>query len=215
VRRIHDRISGLIDEQVGPYPSGHPYDANDREALLWVFTTLIHTTIQVHEAIIRPLDLATKDAFLAEGRRFAALFGISPDDVPPDFTQFEAYFETTCQEKLAVGSAAAEICHFLLKAPRPSLRPLWRWYEIITAGLLPENLREAFGFHWGPSRRAAYRATLKSLSLGYAKVPGRFRFLPAYIDAMRQLDGKEGDDLFGRLVKRVVLKGLSQEAGTV
>jgi hypothetical protein len=32
---------------------------------------------------------------------------------------------------------------------------------------------------------------------------------------MRQLDGKEGDDLFGRLVKRVVLKGLSQEAGTV
>ena len=40
VHRIHERIHGNIAEDVGAFTQGSPYEANDEEALYWVYATL-------------------------------------------------------------------------------------------------------------------------------------------------------------------------------
>src|SRR5215470_6186212 len=36
INRIHGRVHGVLQSQVGVFPAGTPYDANDPELKLWV-----------------------------------------------------------------------------------------------------------------------------------------------------------------------------------
>jgi uncharacterized protein (DUF2236 family) len=210
VHRIHRMIRGTLPEALGPYPLGHAYEANDEDALFWVFATLIHTSIQVYEMILGPVPLVVKNAFLSEGDRFAALFGVPSSKMPPNWAAFEAYMaEMVGGDRLAVGKAGEEICHFLMeKPPRRLASPAWAWYRLMTVGLLPEQVRDKFGLSFGRRDRVAFRMSLTSIRTVYGRLPGRLRYLPAYTDAMRRLDGHLGEDLFGRVVKRMVMTGL-------
>ena len=210
VFQIHQRIHGTFPEAVGGYPAGHRYHATDVDALYWVFATLLHTSIQVRELVLGPVALRIKDAFIREGVRFGALFGIPPEVMPENWTAFEARFDAMVDSHtIAVGSAGAQICHFLLKPPRRSVAPVWAWYRRMTAGLLPAKLRDAYGMRWRRRDAALFRASIATLRRSYPRVPGRMRYLPAYTDAMRRLTGEDRPDPFGRVVKAVVLRGLA------
>src|SRR5689334_3940137 len=73
VRRVHDRIHGPVDEDVGRYRRGHRYTAHDEPALLWVFATLVETTVMAYEIGIARLSPAEKDAYYQESKLFGAL----------------------------------------------------------------------------------------------------------------------------------------------
>lgn len=83
-RRVHTVHTHIT----GPLGDGSPYAANTPEALLWVHATLWDTSIQVYELVMRPLGDEEKAAYYEETKRFAALFGIPPEIVPPDWRAF-------------------------------------------------------------------------------------------------------------------------------
>lgn len=211
VHHIHQHIRGTIPEDVGRFPRGTRYQANDEGSLMWVYATLIDTAVQVHELVLGPVSPEDKDTFLHESRLFALLFGIPERLIPPGWQAFQDYMSRMMSsDTLAVGNAASDICHFLLRPPNRAVAGPWRWYRTITAGLLPPRLRHEYGFRWGHRQRLLFRASVAAAGRAYKRVPRRMRYLPPYVDARRRLDGKPGRDLYGRIVERAVLAGLAR-----
>lgn len=56
VRAMHSRVSGELEQAVGPYPAGTPYRGDDPELLLWVLFTLIDSAELVYRRYVGELD---------------------------------------------------------------------------------------------------------------------------------------------------------------
>ena len=214
VRRVHDGVHGPVAETVGRYPEGHRYHAHDERALLWVWATLIETSVLTYEIGVAPLSRAEKDAYCREALRFTRLFGIPDALVPADWAAFEAYFaRTIASSELAVGRPAAEIARFLLASPNAPARPLMRWYRSITVGLLPPRLRGEFGMRFGRADRLVFDASLRALHRSWPKLPERSRFVPDYIEARRRIAGRPHRDTVGRAVEQMLLRLVRPRSG--
>ncbi|MBS2011630.1 MAG: DUF2236 domain-containing protein [Deltaproteobacteria bacterium] len=192
VHKVHTRIHGVLDEDVGIFPKGHSYRANDEASLMWVHATLVDSAIQMFELIVRPLTADEKDTYYAETKRFARLFGISDRVLPPDWISFRHYWKAMLESgEIAVGRPAKEIARFLFTPRRPSYAGFVRWVEILTAGLLPEAVREGFGMEWGLGRRAIFRSSVAALRATHPLLPKTLRHQPAYVAAKRRRAGLE------------------------
>jgi uncharacterized protein (DUF2236 family) len=209
VHAIHSRIVGTIDEDVGPFLAGHRYHANESSALLWVWATLIETTVQVHELWVRALPQRDKDDLVRESIRFAALFGIPKREVPPDWAALRRYVdEMFASDVLTVCRPALEMSRFLLRPPRVVLAPVYAWLRAVTAGLLPPRLRDAFELRSGARERAMFAATGLVARPLHRISPRAFRWVPAYNDALHRVEGRSMP--FGaKLVERLGTRGLA------
>jgi uncharacterized protein (DUF2236 family) len=192
VHTYHSTVTGKIEEDVGPYNRGHAYAANTIPALLWVQATLIETSVQVYELMMRPLSLWEKDAYYEESKTFGAMFGIPASAAPSDWTAFRKYVDAMFApgSGVAVGGPAREMAHYLMQPPAPGLGLVMKWYETITAVLLPERVREEYGYSVGAADRAAFRASVNAIRRAYPHLPSAMRFLPAYNDALRRIAAK-------------------------
>src|SRR5262249_16492387 len=112
VRAVHDHVRGSL-------PDGSGYDAADADALLWVHATLWDTSLLVRRSVLGPLAPAQAERYYADTLRFAALFGIPAERVPPSLAAFERYNARMWSSgELQVGEPARAIAHALL-AVRP------------------------------------------------------------------------------------------------
>ncbi len=214
VRAIHDDVHGPIREDVGRFQAGHRYRAHDPGALLWVWATLLETSVMTYEIGVGPLSPAEKDEVHAQMKRFAWLFGLDDSVLHRDYRAFSAYCEEMrASDTLAVGRPAREIGDFLFTAARPSARPLMRWYRIMTAGMLSPRLREQWGFSFTRAEQAIHAGSLALIRQSYHRLPGRLRYVPAYFEAQRRLSGDPGPDRIGRTLEQLVLRFISPTSG--
>jgi uncharacterized protein (DUF2236 family) len=190
---IHERIVGA------------DYAANQPEALLWVHATLCETSVQVWELVMRPLSAAEKDAYWDESRRFAALFGIPDALLPRDWAGFRDYWQAMlASAAVRVIPAARELGEFLLRPPAWWLAPSFDWLRLMTARLLPPRLRGEFGLAFGAREQVTAEASLAALRATWWVLPGAIRWLPAYRDGVRRVEGTRGRDPVGVVVERLV-----------
>src|SRR3984957_9758491 len=82
--RLHTGIRGEL-------PSGEHYEANEVAALRWVYATLVESAMLAYEFALPPLTLSDCEQYYAESKRMAALFGISAEALPQDWTAFLDY----------------------------------------------------------------------------------------------------------------------------
>lgn len=207
VHRIHERIAGAIGADAGPFAAGSAYRANQPDALLWVHATLWDTSIRCFEMVVRPLSLDEKRVYYDETRRFAWLFGIPDDVLPPSWEAFEQYVEgMLASDVLTVVEPAARMATFL-SAPRvPGTGRIMRRYDEITAWLLPEHLARDFGLaRGGDAGRRRFETTIARLRRAWPWLPARVRFLPAYVEACRRMEGRAGRDPVGNLLNRLLV----------
>ncbi len=204
VHALHETITGTLDVDAGASGRGSPYRANDPDALLWVHATLWDSSVRVFERVVRPLSAQEKDAYYADTRRFAALFGIPDERLPVDWDAFAAYNRRMHEgDVLFVTPQAASLGAFLFQPQWPGLGPLMQRYRWLVAALLPDRLREPFGLAF-PSARVEVRAerTLDRLRRTQRYLPRRLRYLPPYLAAQRRLAGRTGPDPIGALLER-------------
>ena len=213
VRRIHDGIVGEMDEGTPSFDAGHIYRAHSMEAVFWVQATLVHTALAVYDQTVRPLSYAEKDAYYQESKRFVGLFGVEAKHLPEDFDAFLVYFHAQL-ERLYVTKPAKDMARFLLTPPNRLSTPLAQWYGVMTAGLLPESLREEFGLPFARLEEGAYERSLSLLRHTYTKLPSPVRFLPAYLEALNRLDGKHRAARVGRFLERAVLRGIRPQGSS-
>jgi uncharacterized protein (DUF2236 family) len=200
--RRHSMIVGEMPETVGPFVAGSRYCANDIPSLRWVHATLVETALMAHDLVLPPLSAEERERYWTESRTFGALFGLTGDDLPADWSGFAAYTNAMAQsDTLTVSPAAREIVRQIFGGARPWLRPP-RWYRALTASLLPEPLRAGFGFELDERNTRSADNALKWIRRVYPKLPDRLRYVGPYQEAQARLNGEPQPDWMTRCLNR-------------
>lgn len=188
VRRVHERITGVMPETIGRFEAGSAYAANDGEALFWVHATLWHTAIAVAERMRGPLSAAEKDLYHEEMGRFATLFGIPAELLPEDWEGFAARFAAMAgSDMIGLGRAGRLIGgHFFDSRQSHLGRVVPDWYRRLTASLLPPHLANAYGLPTGEDADQIWRR----LGILYRALPPALRLIGPYREARYRLQGR-------------------------
>jgi uncharacterized protein (DUF2236 family) len=164
VTAVHRRIRGRV-------PGGEPYRAMDPELLLWVHATLVDSALVVHERFFETLEESDRDAYVREMGRQAELFGVRAEILPGSARAFQAYVGETL-DALEVSDEARALAPPIVRPPVPlALRPVARFQEVVTVGLLSARLREAYGLRWTAGRARALRASQASIRALAPRLP--------------------------------------------
>jgi uncharacterized protein (DUF2236 family) len=187
---LHTSIQGELRESVGGYAAGSRYEANEVNALVWVFATLVESALAAYDAVLPPLSSQEREGYYAESKTLAALFGIPPEALPADWAAFESYNRAMLSSgALGVNGLAREMAERVLHG-RGSWVPVPGWYRALTGAMMPEPLRGEFGLQYGePEARAAARARVW-LPRIYRRLPGVVRYVGPYQEATARLMGR-------------------------
>lgn len=180
IRGIHRRVRGHLAEAAGPFPAGTPYFADDPDLLLWVHATLLDSIPLVYEHLVAPLSAAERDAYCDEAADTAIALGARPAEVPRTWADLRTYVEATYQSGLlAVSRQAREVADAVL-APRMAwlIAPAATANRLVTVGLLPDALRQPFGFAWDDGRERQLRTVLRVIRGARRTMPGVIRLWP-------------------------------------
>lgn len=187
VYKLHTRIEGELPEGVGAFARGARYQANEVNALVWVFATLIESALLAYNTVLPPLTGEERETYYAESKKLAALFGIAPECLPPDWFGLERYVEVmVASGALGVTSLSRELAHRVMHG-KGSWVWVPRWYCALTAGWMPEGLRRAFGLSYGEREQAAEARSRRWLPRLYGLLPGQVRLVGPYREAVDRL----------------------------
>ncbi len=183
VRAMHARVRGELPEPVGRFEAGTPYAADDPVLLLWILATLVDSALVVFEKYVRPLSAAEKDAYWTDYKVIGRLFGLRDGEIPDTIEDFDAYFAgMLAGPDLHVSDEARELAvQIVMRPPVPLVaRPLLELANFITVGLLPERMRDMYGFSWDPARGLALHAGAQyTKRLLVPFLPGFVRHVPS------------------------------------
>lgn len=202
LHRRHSMIIGEMPETVGPFAAGSRYCANDIPSLRWVHATLVETALMVHDLVLPPLSAEERERYWSEARLYGALFGLTGDDLPADWSGFAAYNAAMAQsDTLTVSPAARQIAEQIFRGARPWLRPP-RWYRALAVRMLPERLRAGFGLVLDARDIRAADNALTWIRRVYPKLPDRLRYVGPYQEAQARLRGEPQPDWMIRCLNR-------------
>jgi uncharacterized protein (DUF2236 family) len=170
VTAVHRRVRGTR--------GGVPYDAMDPALLLWVHATLVDSALVTYERFVRPLSAAAAERYHDDMKRQAVCFGVPPELLPADIPAFRRYVASTI-EGLTVSDEARRLSLDILRPAAPIvLEPASAMMRLITAGLLPPRLRDAFGLRWSAPRARAFDALARSSRALVPLLPAAVRYWP-------------------------------------
>jgi uncharacterized protein (DUF2236 family) len=149
VRAMHRRVRGTLAQDVGPYPAGTPYRADDPELLLWVLFTLIDSGMTVYRKYVGTLTREEQAGLWQDYRVVGRLFGLRDRDMPAGLDELDDYRREMLEgDRLFVSDWARERARaIVLEPPVPwAARPLLELANFVTIALLPDRIREQYGF---------------------------------------------------------------------
>jgi len=193
IETVHARVTGVLDADIGPFPKGTRYDANDPELLLWVHATLVDSALLVYERFVGRLTPRERARYYEESKRGGRILGIPSDLLPSTLPDFEDYmFEMYRGDILAVGSIGREVAEAVLWPVTPAgLRYALVVPNFITFDLLPPAVRVRYGFAWGPGFGLAAQGLALLTRTALPLLPSFLRVMPAARSATRSASGSK------------------------
>jgi uncharacterized protein (DUF2236 family) len=189
--QLHTRIQGPVPKTVAAYPQASHYQANEVNALLWVYATLIDSAVLAYESVLPPLKPDEREIYYVETKRFAALFGIPDHSLPADWAAFEAYNRAMWNsDALGVNALARDLGHAVLHVAGPWLE-IPSWYRALTAAWMPARLRDEFALDFGQKEQAVATRAIRWHARLYPRLPGTLRFVGPYREACARLAGRK------------------------
>jgi uncharacterized protein (DUF2236 family) len=165
VERAHARVHGVLACDAGVYRAGTAYNGRDPDLVRWVWATLVDTALEAYACFVAPLSEEESEAYYADQCVIARLLGVPPELLPSDIGAFRRWFAECVEgDALCVTPVSQEIADAVL-SPTGGLADGGR-IRLITAALLPERLRGAFGLRFGAPERAHFeklRASVRAL----------------------------------------------------
>jgi uncharacterized protein (DUF2236 family) len=153
-------LSDMHDKVVGTTDDGHDYRALDPELLLWVWATLCETALLMYERVRPPLSMPDRERYYEEWKAVAHACGVPEGACPARWDDFTSYMRRVVAEDLRVTPAARSVAVATMVPPLPW--PLGRLAaapnQLLTEGLFPPELRDAFGFRWDRRRERRLRS---------------------------------------------------------
>jgi len=188
IRRLNALHRGIV---------GPGYQARDPALSLWVHATLVDSTIVANDAWIGPVSRARQAAFYEETRPIGRAFGVPDAMLPADLDAFEAYLAGMLgpDGPVRVGPLARELASVIVHPPLPGVfgtlpvpLALYDWAMWPSIGLLPEAVRSAYGFGWGPAQRLVAAWLVAGWQAWRPLLPAGFRQMPQARAADRRVD---------------------------
>lgn len=184
---LHTGIRGEITEEVAAYDRGSRYEANEIGALRWVFATLVESAVLAYDCVLPPLTPREREAYYAESKILAGLFGIPAAALPADWDAFAAYnYAMAASDSLGVSGVARTMAHNILSGAGSWIHPP-DWYRALTALWLPERFREEFVLEFRAADREAAERALRRLPKFYRRLPSAIRFVGPWQEARARL----------------------------
>jgi len=174
--RTHAKIRGLA-------PDGSPYSASDPELLTWVWATLVDTSLVAFEASRGRLEEADRALYYHEQKLVARACGVPASSCPPTMCEFDAYLRRSIAEDLRLTSQGRAIADAVL---RPPLREPFGMltsgpFQLLTVGLMPEPLRDAYELSWSPAHEDLFQMWMLGARSTNAVVPRQVREMAMWL----------------------------------
>jgi len=192
---LHTRIQGNLPQGVGAHQRGSPYQANEVNALVWVYATLIDSALVAYSAVLPALSEIDRETYYSESRTMGALFGIPATALPASWSAFEAYIDAMVRsDVLGVTSTSRDMAHRLLHG-KGSWVPIPRWYRALTSEWVPERLRGEFKLEREQEDIKSAARARENMPGTYSHLPPPLRFVGPYREAQHRLLRKDTDIL--------------------
>lgn len=177
VRRAVNRAHAPVHRPADDSTPG--YNAFDAQSQLWVVATLYDTAITVYEKVHGALDDDTADRIYREYAGIGTALQLPAELWPADRLAFARYWDESLRN-LEPDACALSVAHELLyPASGPFLMRLsMPLIRLLTAGLLPEQLRAGFGLPWHTRHRRSFDGTIRLLAAAYPRLPEKIRHWP-------------------------------------
>lgn len=181
LRGAHHRVQGERAD-------GRHYDARDPDLLLWVWATLVESSLLVYTRYVRPLKVADVNRYYSEQQRFAVACGVPEGHWPESYESFTDYFDTTVADVLHPTDDSRAIVASVVRPKLPlPVRPVLDLVNLATIGLLPPVLRERLDLPWGPNRERLLAASTAAIRRALPLLPGLLREFPMARHAARRV----------------------------
>jgi uncharacterized protein (DUF2236 family) len=197
---IHRRVNGELRDPVGPFPAGTRYSAEDPALVLWVHLTLIESIVLVYEQLVAPLTGQERDDYCIASAPVAVALGAEPNAVPHSWRDVqESLARIYASGVISIGGDARLLAHAVIH-PRGTaiLRPVNVLNEVLTAGLLPAAIRDAYGFPWTAGRARTFGWIIATLRTFRRVTPDRLARWSAARTGGRTESGRGGTGTSGR-----------------
>lgn len=177
VRRAVNRAHAPVRRDPGGGAKG--YSAFDASSQLWVVATLYNTAVTVYEHVLGPLDDDTADHMYRDYARIGTALQLPAEMWPADRAAFAEYWNRQIAALVPDDKARTIAQDLLYPVAGPVLmRFLMPVARFLTAGLLPDHLREGFGLGWTPVDERRFDRLMRFLSVVYPKLPRKVRHWP-------------------------------------
>ena len=153
INAIHDRVQGRVDPE-----SDQTYSAHDPDLQRWVHATLLDSMPRIYQLLVAPLSDRDRDQYCSESAMMESLLGMPDGWLPRDSAHVDAYVQDMLSSgRLVVTDTARALAHALLYPPQwYVVWPAFRAMQVLTIGLLPPSIRDAYGFQWRPRDQRAF-----------------------------------------------------------
>ena len=194
VMQVHERVRGTLapaNAATPEMPAGMPYDASDPTLARWVLATILESMLATYTAMVETLPRDEADRLVREWHGVARLFGIPAAAVWPDAASLRDYVRGEV-ETLRPVPASRDAARVVLRPPLPTraLRPATAWLAFLTTGLLPHQLRAAYGLRWTAAHERAHHATCVSMRQVHRVLPRRLRVSGLHDAALARSRGR-------------------------
>src|SRR4051795_9486658 len=186
VRAAHRNVRGRIKHDAGSFPAGTEYSAADPALLMWVLFTLVDSGLVVYQLYVDRLSEEEQAGYWQDYKQVARLFGLRDRDMPDTLDDLREYKrEMLTGDVIHVSDwARRRAREIVLEPPVPWIaRPLLETVNFVTIALLPDRIRDMYGF--SPLPPAFVRKALVTGGAEYVKravipvLPSRLRLVPA------------------------------------
>jgi uncharacterized protein (DUF2236 family) len=191
INAIHDRVHGALREPAAAFSAETTYSARDPALLRWVHATLVDSFTRTYELCIGPLTPDERDRYCAEAVGIAPLLGIPDDYLPASAAELQQYMVGMLESgELTVTDTARVLARELVTPPLPrAARPLVSLMRLPTIGLLPAQIRAAYGFAWDSRRQRTLLVSTTMLRALLRIAPPPLRYWPVARAAFRRHRG--------------------------
>ncbi|KZX22109.1 oxygenase MpaB family protein [Rathayibacter tanaceti] len=190
VRAVRRRVNRAHAPVRGP-----GYTAFDPELQRWVAATLAQSMLQLYEGVFGVLGDEEADEIVRRSAVIGAALQMPEELWPDSRAAFDTYWEEQLG-RLEVTPAARRVARDLLGASISAwyLRPFGPYLRLVTAGLLPAELRAPFGFRWDARQEARFDRALARTFAVYRLLPAGVRTAPSryYLARVRRDVQKAG-----------------------
>jgi uncharacterized protein (DUF2236 family) len=176
--RLHQRVNGTIDAQIGPYGPDTKYSALDPDLMLWVTAPTFDSAQALYETFVRRLTAEEREQLYQEYVTWGELFGMPRETMPATYNRFRDWWPGMLTNKgiFLTDDARTVGLNIGLRIPAPPhLQPAMRIAGFLILGSLPNAVRDAYGLHWTAAQQIAYDAAALSLRRSRPLIPSRLR----------------------------------------